>query len=134
MDTQMNAWLYCRVASPEDSSNALILQEERLRQMAEELGFRIIGTTSEVANGHDFPRPGMGEMLAAADRGDYNVLLVPSYSRLGRGFPVTKAFIDHMNERDISTYIADQSAFHQGMENPFGIDNWVDNLLENQSM
>lgn len=134
MDTQKNAWLYCRVASPENSCNALFSQEERMRQLAEEMGYRVIGTTSEVANGHDFPRAGMSDMLNAADRGDFTVLLVPSYSRLGRGFSVTKAFIDHMNERGISTYIADQSAFHQGMENPFGIDNWVDNLLENQSM
>lgn len=134
MDNKKNAWLYCRVASPDDSGHALLMQEELLRQMAEELGFRIVGTTSEVANGHNFPRPGMGEMLAAAEQGDFDTLLVRSYSRLGRGFPTVKAFIDNMNDRGISTYIADQSAFHHDMENPVGIDRWVDTLLGQQSM
>jgi len=76
------AWLYTNIDAPEDNNGSLKRQEKELFDYAEQLGLSIAGTSSDLGNSNDNDRPGMGQAIAAAEGGRFDVLLVRSSGRL----------------------------------------------------
>ena len=60
------------------------MQEQALKCQAEKLGLDIVGVSSDVCSGNDYDRPGLNSVLAAAENGDFDVLIIRSLSRLAR--------------------------------------------------
>ncbi len=76
-------WLYCRVASRENSVELLEMQKQRLSDYAQEHEFEVAGCSSDTASGLTMDRPGLLEFHAAVKAGEVDVLLIYSLTCLG---------------------------------------------------
>lgn len=99
------AWLYCRVAHPD--LDALELQKAQLTDYAKRHGFTIAGITAEHGSGLDFSRAGLRDVLAAAEDGEADFVLVANLSRLGRDVQKTDGCIHWLRQRDVEVVCAD---------------------------
>jgi len=75
------AVLYLRVSTREQTAEN---QERELQRWAEHLGFELVRQYSETASGSRTDRLAFSELLAAAHRREFDVLLVWSLDRLSR--------------------------------------------------
>lgn len=103
-NTEKRAWIYSRIDAPEDTHGALKLQEKSLFDYAEQMGFSIAGTSSDLGSGADFNRPGLLRLTTAAQRGEFDILLVKSVSRLGRDTRPTLTFIEQLGALGVSVF------------------------------
>jgi DNA invertase Pin-like site-specific DNA recombinase len=79
---QTRAWLYTRIDAPEDSGGALKAQERELRGYAEQAGLSVAGCSSDTGTEHFAVREGFCVMLIAAERGDFDALIIRDLARL----------------------------------------------------
>lgn len=79
------AYIYCRVASPENVHFHLTRQEQQLREYAEKQGFEIVGLAAECGSSTRINRE-LEKILSSQTQ--YDVLLCQDISRLGRSMPV----------------------------------------------
>ena len=93
-----NAWIYCRIDAPEDSHGALKGQYEQLERYAEQMGFTVVGSSQDLCSGLRFDRPGLLAVQEAAKAGDCDVLLVVSFSHIGRDVAETADFIRSLSD------------------------------------
>jgi len=77
-------WLYCRVASRENSVELLAVQKQILKDYAKGHGLEIVGCSSDVGSGLTMNRPGLMEFHAAMEGGEVDILLLAKLSRRGR--------------------------------------------------
>lgn len=103
-NTEKHAWLYMRIDTPEDTHGVLKNQEKELLRYAEQMGFSIAGTSSDLGSGTDFERPGLARLTDAAKEGSFNVLLVKSLSRLGRDAAKTAELLRQLNGLGIAVF------------------------------
>jgi len=75
------AWIYTRIDTPDESAAALQMQEQAPKCQAEELGLDIVGVSSDVCSGNDYDRPGLNSVLAAAENGGFDVLIITRLAR-----------------------------------------------------
>jgi len=75
------AVLYLRVSTREQTTEN---QEHELRRWVEHLGFELVRQYAETASGGRTDRRSLSELLAAAHRREFDVLLVGSLDRLSR--------------------------------------------------
>ena len=105
---QKKAWIYCRVAhNGPDSTELLAAQRSRLEAYAKEHGFKVVGTSGDIASGLKFDyRPGLLEFHNGAVDGDVDILLVYDLSRLGRDLDRTLQYWYLLRDLTISVHTA----------------------------
>mgnify|MGYP001391790530 FL=1 len=57
------------------------------------MGFEVVGESQDTGSGLNFDRNGLTEVMETAEKGEMDVLLVVSVSRLGRDTAKTMDFI-----------------------------------------
>lgn len=102
--TGKRAWIYSRIDAPEDEHGALKGQEKELVEYARQIELQVFGISSDLGSGTDFNRPGLLRLTAAAQRGEFDVLLIKSTSRLGRDAHRTFTFIEQLGALGVSVF------------------------------
>lgn len=103
--SQKKALVYFRTAYPD--RDALEMQKEYLLAYAAERGFSVIGAACESGSGLDDSREGLREVLASAEDGEVDILLLKSLCRLGRSIGKTDALLSWLKTHDIKVVCAD---------------------------
>lgn len=99
------AWLYCRTAYPD--LDALEIQRAHLTDYANKHGFSVVGITAEHCGGWDFMRPGLCDVLIAAEDGMIDTILVEKLSRLGRDLVKIDCCLHWLKQRDVVVVCVD---------------------------
>ena len=82
-------------------SFSLERQAEELRRYAEQAGYTIVGVAAEHGSGLTLDRPALQELTEAVLAGKVDVVLVNSLDRLGRGWGMTKQYIDLLTKHKV---------------------------------
>lgn len=93
------AWIYCRTARPD--AYALKIQQKALSDFAEKNLYEVVGCTARHESGVEMARPGLAEITNAVLRGEVDILLIHSASRLGRDPHATLEFIGWLAEHGV---------------------------------
>lgn len=104
MDQGKRAWIYYRIDAPEDTHGALKNQRQELINYAEQMGFVVIGSSGDLANGLSLDRTGLKRFMEIAESGDIDVLLVHSMSCIGRDSGRTMAFLEKLAQAGVTVY------------------------------
>lgn len=104
MEEKKRAWTYCRIDALEDQHGCLKGQRKELLDYAEQMGFEVVGESQDTGSGLNFDRNGLTEVMEAAEKGEMDVLLVVSVSRLGRDTAKTMDFIRGLDQLGIELY------------------------------
>lgn len=102
--TGKRAWIYSRIDAPEDEHGALKGQEKELVEYARQIELQVVGISSDLGGGTDFDWPGLQRFTAAAGRGEFDILLVKSISRLGKDARRTFTFIEQLGALGVSVF------------------------------
>jgi len=106
---KQRVWIYCRCANDDGDMSSLKMQKESLRKYAEKKCLTVVGITTEIGSGCNFERNGLAEIEIAAAKGEYEILLIKSISRLGRDFFKTIQLIEKLQLMNISIITCDGS-------------------------
>lgn len=98
-------WIYCRTARPD--ADALISQQELLKNYARKCHMTVKGVTAEHGSGCDMGRKGLDEVYDAAERGEMEYVLVTSMTRLGRVILDTMDYVSQLKECGVRVICAD---------------------------
>jgi DNA invertase Pin-like site-specific DNA recombinase len=82
MKTKKRAWIYTHVDAPEYSHGALKAQERELVNYVEQLGFTIVEMSSDLGVEKFNERRGIMQITNAAERGEFDVLLILNTLRI----------------------------------------------------
>lgn len=102
---QKRVWIYCRTAQPD--ADALISQQELLKNYAHRCHMTVEGVTAEHGSGCDMNRKGLDEVYSAAERGEMEYVLVASITRLGRVILDTEDYVRQLKRRGVRVICAD---------------------------
>ena len=58
MHQEPKAWIYCRIDAPEDVHGMLKVQRKQLMDYAEQMGFQVKGSSTDLAAGNSDILPG----------------------------------------------------------------------------
>lgn len=99
----MRVWIYARLSNDEDQEmNSLLNQQAICRDFCITQGYQIVGTSADNnVSGMTLSRPGLDKLIAAADSGKIDGIVVKDLSRLGRHRTQTELLIDYLRERQI---------------------------------
>lgn len=76
MDKGRRAWAYCSIDAPEDQNDTLKKQRMLLFDYAEQMGFEMAGSSSDIGRRPLCERNGFRRFVDAAIRGEADILLV----------------------------------------------------------
>lgn len=108
MTEQKRAWIYCRVANNgPDSAEVFAAQRYSLEAYAKEHGFEIAGASSDIGSGLNMNRPGLLDFHAAAENGETDILLIHSFTRLGREMDEVTKYWHLLRDLGVSIHTAD---------------------------
>ena len=112
-------WLYCRVASRENSVELLEVQKQLLKDYAKGHGLEIVGCSSNVGSGLTMSRPGLMEFHAAPEGGETDILLLAKLSRLGRDLEEVLQYWRLLQKHHVHLYTATEGEIHLDMQSLF---------------
>ncbi len=112
-------WLYCRVASRENSVELLEVQKQLLKDYAKGHGLEIVGCSSNVGSGLTMNRPGLMEFHAAPEGGETDILLLAKLSRLGRDLEEVLQYWRLLQKHHVHLYTATEGEIHLDMQSLF---------------
>ena len=112
-------WLYCRVASRENSVELLEVQKQLLKDYAKGHGVEIVGCSSNVGSGLTMNRPGLMEFHAAPEGGETDILLLAKLSRLGRDLEEVLQYWRLLQKHHVHLYTATEGEIHLDMQSLF---------------
>ena len=69
------AWIYCAIDAPEDRNGALKSQFKQLIDYGEQMGFELVGSSSDVGTTPLWNRNGFRHFIEAVQREQVDVLL-----------------------------------------------------------
>lgn len=98
-------WIYCRTAQA--NADALISQQELLKNYARKCHMKVKGVTTEYGSGCDMGRKGLDAVYDAAERGEMDYLLVASMTRLGRIILDTTEYVNLLKTCGVRVICAD---------------------------
>ena len=93
MDTQKRAWIYTCIDAPDDAHGILKDQEKELLDYAEQLGFSVVGGSSDLGSRKDADRDGLAGVTVAAEQDRFDVLLIIRLPRIRRDSNMVTAFL-----------------------------------------
>ena len=76
MDSRRRAWAYCSIDAPEDEDDILKKQRELLWEYAGQMGFEVVGSSSDTGRNPLWERSGFRRFVDVAVKGDVDALLV----------------------------------------------------------
>ncbi len=117
MERKNRAWTYCRIDAPEDTHGALKGQKKELADYAEQMGFEVVGTSEDTGSGLDFDRAGLAEVMRAAGEGEFDVLLVKRFDRIGRDAAKTLEFVRGLEQFGARLYSPLEGEIRLSQEN-----------------
>ena len=112
-------WLYCRVASRENSVELLEVQKQLLKDYAKGHGLEIVGCSSNVGSGLTMNRPGLMEFHAAPEGGETDILLLAKLSRLGGDLEEVLQYWRLLQKHHVHLYTATEGEIHLDMQSLF---------------
>ena len=80
------AWIYCAIDAPEDRNGALKSQFKQLIDYGEQMGFELVGSSSDVGTTPLWNRNGFRHFIEAVQKEQIDVLLIVNRGRLFRSF------------------------------------------------
>lgn len=78
MENRKRAWAYSSIDAPEDEKDTLKRQRLQLYTYAEQMGFEVIGSSSDTGLNPLWERIGFRRFVDAAARGSVDILLISS--------------------------------------------------------
>lgn len=118
---EVRAAIYCRLSKDDDLSGpsaSIQNQRELLCRYCEEQGWRVAGIFQDDGfTGLNMDRPDFQKMLAAVERGMFDVILTKDLSRLGRNYLQTGQLIEEFFPKNKVRYIALNDAIDTNIEN-----------------
>ena len=118
---EVRAAIYCRLSKDDDLSGpsaSIQNQRELLCRYCEEQGWRVAGIFQDDGfTGLNMDRPDFQKMLAAVERGMFDVILTKDLSRLGRNYLQTGQLIEEFFPKNKVRYIALNDAVDTNIEN-----------------
>lgn len=105
MRNRKRAWIYCRTAYPDAAE--LERQQAVMETYAGEQCYEVVGMTAEHGSDLSYDRPGMYEVMEAAEDGRMDILLVKNISRLGRDSVKTYRCLRWLSDRRVEVVCAD---------------------------
>lgn len=84
MENRKRAWAYCSIDAPEDIHGALKKQRQQIVDYAEQMGFEVVGSSSDVGNQPLWERTGFRHFAVAAKKKTIDILLIVNLSCLSR--------------------------------------------------
>lgn len=84
MENKKRAWAYCAIDAPEDTHGALKGQRQQLMDYADQMGFEVVGSSSDMGNLPLWERAGFCRFVEAVQSGRANILLVINQNCLTR--------------------------------------------------
>ena len=87
------------------------MQTEALRAYAQQHGLALAGATQEIISGRYLKRQGLNEVLAAAQAGKMDVLLIRDFERISRGADCFALFhfIEELGDSGVEVKLASGS-------------------------
>mgnify|MGYP002594184444 CR=1 FL=1 len=76
MEQRRGAWIYCAIDAPEDRNGALKSQFKQLIDYGEQMGFELVGSSSDVGTTPLWNRNGFRHFIEAVQREQVDVLLI----------------------------------------------------------
>lgn len=86
MENKKRAWAYCAIDAPEDTHGTLKGQRQQLMDYAEQMGFEVVGSSSDMGNLPLFERAGFKHFVDMVQTGSTDILLVVNENSLTRSF------------------------------------------------
>lgn len=120
MKTKRKAWIYCRIDAPEDTHGMLKAQREQLMDYAEQMGFQVEGTSSDLAWGPGQVRPGWEYFLKTAPLRQAEVLLVHNLSRIHRDTCRALSVLAQLRKMGITVYSPLEGKLDFGFQHVIG--------------
>lgn len=84
MENEKRAWAYCAIDAPEDTHGALKSQRQQLMDYAEQMGFEMVGSSSDMGNLPLWERAGFRRFIEAVQKDKANILLIITQNCLTR--------------------------------------------------
>lgn len=78
------AWIYCAIDTPEDRNGALKEQFKQLIDYGEQMGFELIGSSSDVGAKPLWDRKGFRHFIESVQKKQVDVLLIVNRNRLSK--------------------------------------------------
>jgi DNA invertase Pin-like site-specific DNA recombinase len=92
------AALYCRVSTVDQHPETQLYD---LREMAKQRGYEIVSEYTDVISGAKAKRPGLDQLMAAAHRRRFDVVLVAAFDRMARSVRHFLEVLDDLNNLGI---------------------------------
>lgn len=83
MTEKKYAWVYCYIDAPEDTHDALKSQRQQLMDYAEQMGFEVVGSSSDLGGLPILERSGFQHFMDAVQAGNVSILLIVRSNCLG---------------------------------------------------
>ena len=88
------AWIYCAIDAPEDRNGALKSQFKQLIDYGEQMGFELVGSSSDVGATPLWNRNGFRHFIEAVQKEQIDVLLIVNRGRLSRSSDAARKISD----------------------------------------
>lgn len=76
MENKKRAWAYCSIDAPEDTHGTLKGQRQQLMDYAEQMGFEVVGSSSDMGNLPLFERAGFQHFIGKVKKDNVKILLI----------------------------------------------------------
>ena len=104
MHQEPKAWIYFRIDAPEDVHGMLKVQRKQLMDYAEQMGFQVKGSSTDLAAGNSDVLPGWEYFLKTAPLQQVEVLLVHNLSRIHRDTCHALRILEQLQKMGIEVY------------------------------
>lgn len=84
MENKKRAWAYCAIDAPEDTHGTLKGQRQQLMDYAEQMGFEMVGSSTDTGNLPLWERTGFHHFIEAVQTDRADILLVVNENSLTR--------------------------------------------------
>jgi hypothetical protein len=101
---QQNAWVYCRIDSPEDSHGSLKSQKKELYDYAEQMGLKVAGCSEDLGSDSFCNYAGLSQAMKGAAEGKMDILLIKKLDRLGRDTAKTLELLQGLDQLGVQIY------------------------------
>lgn len=120
-EQEVRVAIYCRLSKDDDldgESASIQNQRDLLQRHCDEQGWRVTGVYQDDGyTGLNMERPDLKRMLAAIERGSFDIVLTKDLSRLGRNYLQTGQLIEDFFPKNRVRYIALNDAVDTDVEN-----------------
>ncbi len=100
---QQTAVLYLCSAIPfSEDGDALNRQEQALSEFARQVGYQVTQVYRDVGSGYDENRTGLRALLADAEAGQFDTIIVRDYASLSRDYRLTRQIEQTLIECEIA--------------------------------